>query len=51
MCITNKRQIDYAKFALKGGFGNANSAKASWHALKKKLAKASGDDAAGTYQY
>ena len=48
MFFTDELQIDYAKFAAKGGFANANSAKAVWHGLKKKLAKASGNGDAGT---
>jgi hypothetical protein len=35
-------QVDYTKFAEKTGLANANSAKASWHGLKKKLDKAAG---------
>ncbi|KAK3720136.1 hypothetical protein LTR37_003960 [Vermiconidia calcicola] len=31
--------VDYAKFATRCGLKNANSAKASWHAVKRKLDK------------
>jgi Ca2+-binding EF-hand superfamily protein len=34
--------LDYQKFALACGFANANSAKASWHSLKKKIDKVAG---------
>ena len=37
-------QLDNTKFAEKGGFANANSARVAWHGLKKKLNKAAGVD-------
>jgi hypothetical protein len=40
-------QVDYAKFAEKCGLANANSAKVSWHGLKKKLDKIGGGTKAG----
>ncbi|EME49601.1 hypothetical protein DOTSEDRAFT_68399 [Dothistroma septosporum NZE10] len=40
-CMKGEIAVDYSKFAEVGGYKNANSAKASWHSLKKKLDKAS----------
>ncbi|EMC94640.1 hypothetical protein BAUCODRAFT_35874 [Baudoinia panamericana UAMH 10762] len=39
MCAKVPVEIDYKAFAEKFGFKNANSGKASWHTLKKKLDK------------
>ncbi|KAK4636218.1 hypothetical protein CLAFUW4_00424 [Fulvia fulva] len=39
-CMKTELAVDYAKFAELSGLKNANSAKASWHALKKKIDKA-----------
>ena len=43
----NYLQVDYVKFAEKGPFKNPNSAKASWHGVKKKLDKLGGGAIAG----
>lgn len=42
-CMKGDVAIDYPKFALATGLANPNSAKASWHSLKKKIDKMSGD--------
>jgi Ca2+-binding EF-hand superfamily protein len=41
-CMKGESALDYAKFAAAAGFANANSAKASWHSLKKKIDRAVG---------